>query len=251
MPRIVVKPEALRAFSAQLQQAANDLRAVGGRVGGALGSLDWEARQKAGVDGQVNDARARTNALASQAEDLARYLRTKAQAFEEADRQGEVDLQLIIAKYPIPFPTPTPIPDQENTGPMSVEDIIRSLDDLLKPIDWISDSKKASKMFRETLRGIGRLLNLITGQRGHIKQMDELVDILTGTTKTISSISTLLDMKDFRQYFAGGMTNQEIARTAIKVLFPIPILNDRLADWMVKNMPNPDGKWRGLAPKVE
>jgi len=99
MPRIVVKPEALRAFSAQLQQAANDLRAVGGRVGGAMGGLDWEVRQKAGVDGQVNDARSRANALAGQAETLARYLVNKVQVFEEADRAGVIAISGVATTW--------------------------------------------------------------------------------------------------------------------------------------------------------
>jgi surface antigen len=71
-----------------LQRTAQEINAIAGRVSGALGALDWEARQKAGVDAQVNDARRRAAALASQAETMARYLMNKAQAFEEADKAG-------------------------------------------------------------------------------------------------------------------------------------------------------------------
>lgn len=88
MPRIKVDPVQLRALSTQLQQAAGDLQGIGGRIGSAMGSLDWEARQKAGVDARVSDARGRANALASQSEAMARYLVSKAHAFEEADQQG-------------------------------------------------------------------------------------------------------------------------------------------------------------------
>ncbi len=86
--RILVNPDQLRALSGQLQQVAGDLRTVEGRVGGVLGGLDWEARQKSGVEGQVNHARNQARALAARAEEMGRYLAAKAQAFEEADRQG-------------------------------------------------------------------------------------------------------------------------------------------------------------------
>jgi len=88
MTRILVRPDRLRAFGAQLQQSSGDLRGVEGRVGSALGGLSWEARQKAGVDGQVSQARSQARVLAAQAEEMARYLQRKAQAFEEADGQG-------------------------------------------------------------------------------------------------------------------------------------------------------------------
>lgn len=52
------------------------------------GGLNWEARQKASVDGRVNHARSQVRALAAQAEEMSRYLASKAQVFEEADRQG-------------------------------------------------------------------------------------------------------------------------------------------------------------------
>jgi uncharacterized protein YukE len=110
MTRIVVVPENLRSLSSQLQRAGQEINAISSRVGGALGGLDWEARQKAGVDSQANDARGRASAMASQAEAMARYLIGKAQAFEQADQQGATDLQVVIDKYPIPMPVPTPEP---------------------------------------------------------------------------------------------------------------------------------------------
>jgi len=86
--RILVNPDQLRALSAQLQQVAGDLQGVESRVGGALGGLDWEARQKVGVEGQVAHARSQARSLAARAEEMGRYLAGKAQAFEEADGQG-------------------------------------------------------------------------------------------------------------------------------------------------------------------
>lgn len=103
MPRIVVDPERLRALAGELQRAAGDLAAVRGRLG-ALGRLDWEARQKTGVEGQVNDARGRASALAGQAEALARYLNGKAEAFAQADRQGATDLGGVVDANPFPIP---------------------------------------------------------------------------------------------------------------------------------------------------
>jgi|GEM_PF-3271360 len=110
MTRILVVPEQLRSLSSQLRQTSQELNAMSGRVGSALGGLDWEARQKAGVDGQANDACGRASALATQAETMARYLVNKAQAFAQADQQGAADLQVIIDKYPLPIPVPTPEP---------------------------------------------------------------------------------------------------------------------------------------------
>ena len=99
MTRILVVPGNLRSLSAQLQQVAGDLQAVEGRVGSALGGLDWEARQKAGVDGQANHARSQARALAAQAEDMSRYLAAKAQAFEDADGQGVSSVGQISASF--------------------------------------------------------------------------------------------------------------------------------------------------------
>jgi uncharacterized protein YukE len=256
MTRIIVVPETLRSLSAQLQRAAQEINAVSSRVGGALGGLDWEARQKAGVDGQANDARSRASTLANQAETMARYLTSKAQAFEQADQQGAADLDTVIRQYPlpVPVPAPTPVPDSDNeeTPPaLSVENAIKGLDDLLKPIDWTSKSKAATKAFNEALKEIGRILNAVTGQRGHIKLMTELGDVLTGATKTVGAASNLIDLRDFNRYFAGELTNQQIADTAIKALVPIPVLNGKLAAWMIANLPDPNGKWHGLVTPVE
>ncbi len=88
MVRIRVDPAQLRALGAQWQQTAGELRAVEGRLGAILGGLEWEVRQKAGIDAQVGQAQSQARFLADQADALARYLVTKAQAFEEADGQG-------------------------------------------------------------------------------------------------------------------------------------------------------------------
>ena len=57
MPPILVDLNELRTLSAQLRQVAGDLWGLEGCLGHALGSLDWEARRKAEVEGQVAHAR--------------------------------------------------------------------------------------------------------------------------------------------------------------------------------------------------
>lgn len=64
-------------------------------------------------------------------------------------------------------------------------------------------------------------------------------------------LNTLLDLKDMNRYCSGQMTNAQIAEVAIKVLVPIPILNDRLAQWLVQNMPDPNGHWHGPVGQVD
>jgi surface antigen/uncharacterized protein YukE len=88
MVRIRVDPDQLRSVSAELQRVLGDLQALENRVGNAWSGLDWEARQRVGIESQVNAARSRANTLATQADSLARYLTTKAQTFEEADRSS-------------------------------------------------------------------------------------------------------------------------------------------------------------------
>jgi len=99
MPRILVRPDQLRALGTQLLQVSGDLRGVEGRVSSALGGLGWEARQKAGVDGQTNQARSQARSLAAQAEEMSRYLTVKAQVFEEADRVGANGIVSVVTVW--------------------------------------------------------------------------------------------------------------------------------------------------------
>ena len=107
MTRITVVPEQMRALSIQLERAGTQLRTVDRQMNGAISSLDWEARQKAGVDGQVAQARSRAIALAGEAERLARYVATKADAFTDADQHGAASLPA-VPKVPFPLPVPPP-----------------------------------------------------------------------------------------------------------------------------------------------
>ncbi len=86
--RITVDPERLRALAQQLRAAGDNLGATSQRAGNALGGMDFESRQKVGMDAQASQARAKASALATNADTLAQYLERKADAFEEADRGG-------------------------------------------------------------------------------------------------------------------------------------------------------------------
>jgi len=253
--RILVTPERLDDLSRQMTQAAGELRDLEGRLGRALGGLDWQVRRQADVEGQVHSARRQALALADEAGRLARFLSDRAAAFRQADEEGAQRLGDAVRPYmipPVPVPTPTPAPGQEEiSAPPGFEEIIRGLDDLLKPIDWISDSQRASRAFNEVLEKIGRMLNALTGQRGHIKMMTQLGDFLRNASQGAAFLSNVLDARDMQRYFSGQLTNAQIAETAIKALVPIPILNDRLAQWMTQNMVDPTGHWRGLAGTVE
>lgn len=88
MVRILVIPERLENMSRQMAQAASSLRSIEGHLSRALGGLEWEVRQQANVEGQVNAARRQAQTLASEAERLARWLAERAQAFQQADQQG-------------------------------------------------------------------------------------------------------------------------------------------------------------------
>lgn len=85
--RILVIPERLSELAGQFQQISGGLMDVANRCRGAMASLDWQVRQKAGVEGEVQAAVHQARALAEQAEALARFLQNAAARFTEADRQ--------------------------------------------------------------------------------------------------------------------------------------------------------------------
>ena len=99
MPRILVQPEFLRHVAGELTRQTHDLAAIINRLSGALGGLDWQARSAAGVDAEWNRARALANQLTAQANDLARYAQTKAQAFDEADHAGAAGVAQVLGAF--------------------------------------------------------------------------------------------------------------------------------------------------------
>jgi hypothetical protein len=137
----------------------------------------------------------------------------------------------------------------DHPRPASPEKLLRTLDDVLKPIDWAE--KYAPKQFKETLVAIGRFMNAVNGQRGSIQVMTQLGDALGGTAKAVGAVTDLLFVRDTADYVAGRLTNQQFAPSVIKKLLPIPILNERVADWIASNMPDPTGRWRGLVSTVQ
>lgn len=103
--RILVTPGRLSELAGQFQQVSGGLLDVGHRCQGALASLDWEARQRAGVEGEVQAAVQQARALAERADSLARFLQDAAHRFAEADRQ-ELTLAggaVLGASAPPPF----------------------------------------------------------------------------------------------------------------------------------------------------
>lgn len=99
MPRIRVDPDTLRALSAEWQRKAGEIQSAAGRAGGALAGLDWEARQAAGADGEWGRARSLASNLAAEAERMARYLASKAQTFDEADRGGSAVMGSVLGAF--------------------------------------------------------------------------------------------------------------------------------------------------------
>ncbi len=97
--RILITPELLEGLAQQVAQTAAQLYELGERLGRALNALDWEARQRANVEGLVNAARSRAQHLADEANRLARFLTDRASAFRQADAQGVQSLEAAIQKY--------------------------------------------------------------------------------------------------------------------------------------------------------
>jgi len=114
--RIIVIPERLDDLSRQMTQAASELRDLEGRLGRALGGLDWQVRQQANVEGQGHSARRQALALADEAGRLARFLTERAAAFRQADAEGAQSLGDAVRPYitpPTPVPVPTPVPQAQ------------------------------------------------------------------------------------------------------------------------------------------
>jgi hypothetical protein len=82
-------------LGSQMQQVAGDVRALEVRLNNVLAGLTWEVKSKVNVDGQWQSARGTARNAAQVAETLGRYVVGKAQAFEDADRQGAGGMQQV------------------------------------------------------------------------------------------------------------------------------------------------------------
>ncbi len=99
MTRILVQSEYLRNLASQCRRQADELRSLAGNLGAALGGLDWQVRESSGVDGDWQRARWRGLELAEHAESLARLLDRKAEAFDEADSTGAMQIDQIAGVF--------------------------------------------------------------------------------------------------------------------------------------------------------
>ncbi len=106
--RILVTPERLADLAGQFLRVSGELIGIADHCQGIIASLDWEARQKAGVEGQVRTAVRQGHALAEQAEALARFLRDAAERFAEADGYVLPQMGWIMIGFP-PSPIRVPI----------------------------------------------------------------------------------------------------------------------------------------------
>ncbi len=95
--RILITPERLSELAGQFQQISAGLMDVGNRCQGALASLDWEARQRASVEEEVDRALRMATALAQRALEQSAFLESAASRFEEADRNGVVAVAAVTA----------------------------------------------------------------------------------------------------------------------------------------------------------
>lgn len=97
--RICVVPSELHALAALWEQAARMLEEVGLQVQQAWSGLDWEVRQEATLEALVVQARRQALALWEEALRLARFLKERATAFEQADREGSALLAQITGRW--------------------------------------------------------------------------------------------------------------------------------------------------------
>lgn len=258
MTQLHMETDVVRTLASQLKQIAEVLRTQTQSLNNSAQSVDWIGPSR---DEFVMEVEGLARQLVSEAEagtTLAGRVENEVAEWEQMDAQYVGEIRNIkgntLGILPngatvgggVVLPSPATM-DQ----PGFIDEYIGRLDDMLKPISWISNSKQASKIFDETLKNIGRFANSVTGQRGNIKFMSELGDVLTGATKVVGAASNLLTLRDYYSYINGHLTNQQVATKAVESLLPIPILNARIADWLTKNMPDPNGVWRGLVPTVQ
>jgi len=243
--RLQMRVERLRSAGWTGRGSDAFYREMDGQVFPAMQRLIVALREAQKVTLQIAD-------IVYRAEEQAASLFRQATLPKGGEPDAETGLGIAADIISTPIPTPTPTSDNSlGASHISVEQVVNQLDEILKPIGWISDSKKASRIFKETLKQIGRVMNAVTGERGYVKLMSEFGDVLSGTEKTVSTASNLFILHDFGRYFAGELTNREIADSAIRTLIPVPIINQKIATWLIANMPDPNGRWRGLVRSVE
>ncbi|HWI61523.1 MAG TPA: glucosaminidase domain-containing protein [Symbiobacteriaceae bacterium] len=88
MTRIVVRPESLERLSAQMQQVASEMEILDARLDSMLRALDWNVREKMGVEQRASEGHRQSGQLRTQAGSLSQFLAQKAKAFADADGAG-------------------------------------------------------------------------------------------------------------------------------------------------------------------
>jgi len=86
--RILVQPERLRQAAQELRRAEESWQAQAARLRQVFAGLDWETRQRLGVESQVQQAISLAQGLAARAGEKASFLEATAARFEQADAQG-------------------------------------------------------------------------------------------------------------------------------------------------------------------
>lgn len=255
--------DAVREFSRWMTQAIEEMKSQVDQTAGSVQSMSWISPAHDQFIVEYEQARAALQRLLEEGRAINQQVTNEVSEWEMAavnvagnvasgtDGSGEPIIFPVSTPIPIPTPTPgpapAPAPDAPTTGITDVpEEIVRKMDGLLKPIDWVSDSAAATKKFNLMLEEIGRTLNKLTGQRGHIKMMGEFDSFIRGATDGVGFLNHILDLRVMSKHFSGQLTNSEAASVAIKALLPIPVLNNRLAQFLVQNMVDPGGHWHGL-----
>ena len=99
MTRIKVTPENLLSLSTSMANKSAVLQSLDAQLQNILNGLDWETRQKIGMEEKVNQARGLARVLSSQTEQLSKYLQNKGQAFLTADQACANDISGISRQF--------------------------------------------------------------------------------------------------------------------------------------------------------
>jgi len=234
-----------RALARQLAYTAGEMRARVEGMAGSVSGMVWLSPARSGFEADFEQTRRALLDRAAACENFGERLMREADEWEAV----AASYQSSVTRIAPASPSGTDMAHaSESEWHEPISDVVGFLDNLLKPIEWASDSEKAWKQFNGVLEQIGRLLNQIGQTRGYIKQMREFGELLKGAQKTFSVLDNLLSINDYRRYLNGEITNAEIASRAISNLIPIPFLNERIGEWFKQHTPDPNGKWRGLAP---
>ena len=258
MAIIRVNTEQLRQTSSRIRNSNGDLVQIGYQLQQAIGNLDtggWTGESRYQIEPLLDQVGARINDIVHCFDELAYRLLRVANIFE--DRDESIALQITELPWGwtlIPQESPG-TSESEETNEHELEEIpsrniIDLIGELLKPIHWVND-QHADKQFIETLKQIGRILNSLTGERGYVKRMEALGDVLMAGEMTWDDLTgplgNLFFIYDSTEFLSGEMTNKEFASEAIGVildLIPIPFLGQKIADWFASNVPCPDGTFK-------